>query len=177
MRRVLNPVVIMMLAAGCTLDNQGMPSFSGPSGLGVLVNVTATPDVIPQDGASQSTVRVSATDGAGQPLAGMSFATDGFFEFQVVKAESGTSCPSGTFSVGDDEDVPTLVNCLGFLASGANPTITTGSDGQGSTAFRAPGPLNSISTEVLATVRVTPLGGSFGSSSLTRTVLIKLAAF
>jgi hypothetical protein len=153
-----------------------MPTFSGPSGLGVVVDVTATPSVLPQDGSSQSTVQVSATDSAGQPLAGMSFATDGFFEFQVSKAATGTSCPAGTFEIGPDEDVPTLINCVGFLVSDGNSTITTGGDGRGSAVYFAPGPLNAVS-EVIATIRVTPLGGSFGTASFTRTANIKLAAF
>jgi PKD repeat protein len=62
----------MALAAGaCTLDKQGEPAnLIGPAGLSEAFGVTASPDILPRDGASESTIRVTARDASGNPLAG-----------------------------------------------------------------------------------------------------------
>jgi PKD repeat protein len=56
-------------AAGCTVKNTQAPPLSGPSGLALMLNVSAVPDAINQDGGSQSSVRVTAIgpDGKGIP--------------------------------------------------------------------------------------------------------------
>ena len=58
-----------VIAASCTMKDQEAPPLTGPSEFGTSVNVGVTPDVLQQDGASQSVVAVTVLDSAGQPLA------------------------------------------------------------------------------------------------------------
>jgi len=158
MRRVL-ALLMVVAAAGCTLDSQKAPNFTGPSGLGLSLSVTATPDILPQDGSSQSVIRVTAMDGSNQPVVGLAVKTEVMFEVQIPPAQS---CPGGT----------TLVSagrCLGL----AGATMTTGGDGSASANWVSPGFLG---TEVVATVRVTPVGSNFANSQ-PRTAEILLSLF
>jgi hypothetical protein len=50
----------LVLAAGCTVSDQEAPPLSGPSGFGLSFSLTATPEVLPRDGQSISTIRVDA---------------------------------------------------------------------------------------------------------------------
>ena len=56
-------IFLSALAAlpACTLGNQSAPSLAGPSELGVSLIVTASPDILNQDGVSTSAITVSAT--------------------------------------------------------------------------------------------------------------------
>ncbi len=155
---------VLVLAAavavgGCTLDSQKAPDFSGPSGLGLSLTVTATPDVLPQDGASQSVIRAVAVDSANQPIVGLPLMTEVIFEVQVTGLQA---CPEGTTLVAAGR-------CLG-LAGG---TMTTGSDGNAVGTFGAPGFLGQ---EVIATVRVTPVGTNYANTQ-PRTAQILLSLF
>lgn len=58
----------LALAAGCTVSNQEAPPLAGPSGFGMVVRMTATPEVLPRDGASVSVINIDARDGD-QPFA------------------------------------------------------------------------------------------------------------
>src|SRR5690242_8128165 len=55
---------------GCSLDKQKMPALSGPSGLGLSVTMSASPDQLPRDSTSQSVVTLTARNAQGQPIAG-----------------------------------------------------------------------------------------------------------
>jgi PKD repeat protein len=72
MGRALRTSVIMLvtavLAAGCTVKKTSVPALAGPSGLGLSLSVTATPDAIYQDGSSQSVIAVVARDADGAPV-------------------------------------------------------------------------------------------------------------
>ena len=57
-----------LLVAGCTVEEQKTPGLSGPSELGTAITIGVTPDVLSQDGASQSVVTITARDANGQPL-------------------------------------------------------------------------------------------------------------
>ncbi len=70
--RVLMAVAAVVAGAACTVQHTSVPPASGPSELALSLRMTATPDTIPQDGASQSAVVVQAFDAAGQPKAGVS---------------------------------------------------------------------------------------------------------
>ncbi len=54
-------------AAACTVQETGAPPLSGPSVLGLSLNLTASPDTLPRDGASQSSLRVTALGPDGRP--------------------------------------------------------------------------------------------------------------
>jgi hypothetical protein len=165
MRRVL-AFVMMVAVAGCTLDDQKAPPLAGPSGLGLALTVSASPDILPQDGSSQSVIQVTATDDANQPVVGLSLKTEVRFELQVLTAQG---CPGGTIDLGVIPGSPTLTQCLGLSGT----TITTGGDGKASAVYSSPGFLGA---DVIATVAVTPVGSDFGSSQ-PRTVQIKLSLF
>lgn len=62
----LSPRIIVALAlsaalfAGCTVQKKSTPPLSGPSGVGLSLSLTASPDVLPRDGSSVSTITISA---------------------------------------------------------------------------------------------------------------------
>jgi PKD repeat protein len=57
-------------AGGCMMQNQSAPQEMGPSSYGWALTITATPDVLPRDGSSQSIIRLNYRDGVtNQPLA------------------------------------------------------------------------------------------------------------
>jgi len=70
--RVAAAVLAAMALAvsGCTLDKQDAPSLIGPSGPALSLLITATPDVLPRDGTSMSTVTIRARDPEGKPVIG-----------------------------------------------------------------------------------------------------------
>ena len=72
--RTLGAVVAAAgLAAGCGLDKQTAPSFIGPSGYGLSLSMSASPDILRRDGVSRSTITVTARDPQGEPLNGQRF--------------------------------------------------------------------------------------------------------
>ncbi len=62
-------VVAVMGTTACSLDKQERPPLSGPSGLGLNVTMTASPDQLPRDGTSQSVVTLTVLDATGKPVA------------------------------------------------------------------------------------------------------------
>lgn len=57
-----------MAVSACTLDKQTAPDAVGPSGLGLSLDITASPDVLMRDGLSESTIAITATDGFGHSV-------------------------------------------------------------------------------------------------------------
>lgn len=58
-------------ASACTMDKQEAPtSLIGPAGLSQVFGVSASPDILPRDGAARSTITVTARDAKGDALAG-----------------------------------------------------------------------------------------------------------
>src|SRR5258708_17966508 len=75
--KLLTSVALAVALAGCTVHKQDpAPSLTGPSGLGTFITVQVSPDVLTQDGASQSIVTIAATDSNGQPLRNLSLRAD-----------------------------------------------------------------------------------------------------
>lgn len=59
----------LALLGACTVHKQdSAPALTGPSELGTSIIIAVSPDVIAQDGASQSLVTITARDNNGQPL-------------------------------------------------------------------------------------------------------------
>jgi PKD repeat protein len=58
----------LLLAAGCGLDKQTIPSIAGPSGLALDVTISASPEFLPRDGKSSSTINVLLRDPEGRPV-------------------------------------------------------------------------------------------------------------
>ena len=144
-KRIIVAVAGIALAA-CSLDKQAAPSFTGPSELGLSLAVTASPDIISQDGVSSSTVQIVARDPNSQPVAGL-----------VLRAEmavGGTVVDFGTLS---------------------SRTVSTGTDGRATLTYQSPPPPPaSVASDTIVTILVTPVSSNF-ANSLTRSVLIRLA--
>lgn len=68
-------VLLAMTAAasGCGLDKQTAPSLIGPSGAGLSINMSASPDILRRDGVSRSTITLTAFGPDGQPVNGRRF--------------------------------------------------------------------------------------------------------
>jgi PKD repeat protein len=84
---------LTLLAGACTTREQNTPPLTGPSELSTSINISVTPDVIIQDGASQSLVTVTARDVNGQPLRNLplraEIAVNGVFvDFGTLSARS-----------------------------------------------------------------------------------------
>ncbi len=62
---------LVAMAAACTVHQSETPSLTGPSEFATSIRVTATPDTINQDGASQSAILVTAFDASGKPAQGI----------------------------------------------------------------------------------------------------------
>ena len=86
--------------AACTLESQDAPSLTGPSTFGLSLNVTASPDILPEDGASQSVIRVVARGPDGQPVPNVPLRIDtttggAIVEFGQLSARNVTTDGNG----------------------------------------------------------------------------------
>lgn len=104
-------LVVAIVAASCTVHKTEEPPLSGPSEFATSAAVTATPDSLTQDGASQSAILVTARDANGRPLANQPFRLD--------------------------MSVNGVVQDFGQLSA---RTIVTGTDGKATTIYTAPPP-------------------------------------
>ena len=60
-----------LATSACTMDKQEAPtSLIGPAGLSQVFGVSASPDILPRDGAARSTITVTARDAKGDALPG-----------------------------------------------------------------------------------------------------------
>jgi PKD repeat protein len=126
------------------VHKQETPPLTGPSELGTAIVVTVSPDVLVQDGASQSLVQITARDNNGQPLRNRSLrvdiAVDGFItDFGRLSAKS----------------------------------VVTDSNGRASVTYTAPPPVFGITSTVNVQILVTPSETDFGNS-LMRFVTIRI---
>jgi PKD repeat protein len=96
---------------GCTVHSTEAPALSGPSGLARALTITAIPDRISQDGASQSSVEVVAIGPDGKPQGGVAVRVD--------MLSGGVLADFGTLSA---------------------RTIVTGADGKAHVVYTAPPP-------------------------------------
>lgn len=60
---------LAMLAVGCTISDTQPPPLAGPSEMSLSLALSANPDVLSQDGGSQSVITIDARDHNGQPAA------------------------------------------------------------------------------------------------------------
>jgi PKD repeat protein len=133
------------LSAGCTMKSQEAPALTGPSEFGTSLTITVTPDILTQDGASQSLITVTARDASGQPVRNLSLRA----EISV----DGVAADFGTLSARN---------------------LVTGNDGRATLVYTAPqAPSIAVDPFTIVTVLVTPVGTDFGNS-VPRTVSIRL---
>ena len=127
---------IVSLSAACTLQESDVPPLTGPSTLALALDVTASPDVLPEDGVSQSTIRIVARDHNNQPVRGLNLRVDTVVGNTIV-------------------DIGTL--------SARN--VTTNSNGEATVVFTAPrARFPGTDTQTVVSVRVLQIGTSFGTT-------------
>ena len=70
-------LAVAATSVGCTVSRTPAPPLQGPSELGLSVTLTARPDVLSMDGASQSQITITTFDQNGQPKPNVQFRADG----------------------------------------------------------------------------------------------------
>jgi PKD repeat protein len=130
-------LAVIAVSAACTLKEQETPALTGPSEFGTAITIAVTPDVLKQDGSSQSIVTITARGPNGEPLSGVS-----------LRAE-------------------TLVNGAPTQFGKLSATsLVTGSDGRATTTFTAPlGADFVLENFTIVTIAVTPVGSDYGNSA------------
>jgi len=142
--------------SACGMKETGAPPLTGPSELGLSVKVTASPDLLPQDGRSTSEITVELRDENSQPVANRAVRLDIFVALDSHDPNSG-------FLLKDE----------GKLTS-KNPV--TGPDGRASVTYTAPlgAPQgNEVSDEKIVQIVATPAGTDY-TSALGHTVRLRL---
>lgn len=139
-------VAAAVLVVGCSMEKQTAPSLTGPSELGLSIGVTATPDVITQDGQSQATIGITARDASNQPWSGVTLRVETYL--------GGTPVDIGTLST---------------------KVVSTGADGRATLTYRAPAaPPPSVTSDTTVSIAVTPVGNDY-AGFYTRTADVRLA--
>jgi PKD repeat protein len=77
---VMCAITIAGTAVGCTMKSQDTPSLTGPSELGTSITLRTQPEILVQDGSSQSLVTITARDSNGKPKKDVSLITGIFVE-------------------------------------------------------------------------------------------------
>ena len=145
-KRILVVVVAAVTLASCALQKQDAPSPTGPSEYALSLLVTASPDLITQDGTSQSVVSVLARDANSQPIRGLSMRAD-----TIVNS---VSADFGTLS---------------------SRTISTGNDGRANVVYLSPAPPPpTAGNDNFVTILFTPIGVNYANTTA-RSVQIRLA--
>ena len=126
-----------VLLGACTVKKQETPDLSGPSELSTSINISVTPDVLSQDGASQSLVTITARDANGQPLRNL-----------PVRAEitvNGVITDFGTLSARN---------------------VVTDANGRATFTYTAPAaPAVSVDNGTIVQILVIPSGTDFGNAT------------
>jgi hypothetical protein len=109
-------------AVSCSVHQADVPGLSGPSTLARSITMTVTPDRISRDGASQSSIAVSAFGPDGRPLAGQSIRLDMLVEGQLD--DFGT-LSARTLSTGQDGIAHAAYTAPIAAPPPGNTTVTT----------------------------------------------------
>jgi PKD repeat protein len=127
-----------ILIGGCTMDDQERPPLAGPSEFGQSLSVSVSPDVLPQDGASQSLVTATVFDQNGQPKRDP-------VTLRVEIRVGGVPVDFGSLSA---------------------RSIVTGNNGRAMVTYTAP-PSPSVVSDPFTVVEIvlTPLGSDFSNSN------------
>jgi PKD repeat protein len=147
-----------LASAGCTMKNQEAPPLTGPSEFGTSITITVSPDVLTQDGASQSLVTITVRDQFGNPLPNLSLRAEIFSRLVILDADGN---PSEVFVPGD----------FGSLSA---RSLVTDANGRATLVYTAPAsPAGPFDSNAKVQIVVTPVGTDFGNTS-SRTATIRL---
>ena len=134
--RAVSILVLAALASSCTLQDVDQPSPTGPSTLALSLNVTASPDILPEDGVSTSVITIVARDANGQPKPGVTLRVDTVIGSTIVD--------------------------YGELSA---RTVTTNGNGQAAVIFTAPKAARpGVDTGAEIDIAVRQIGTDFGST-------------
>jgi hypothetical protein len=97
-KRILMTVVTVLAVSACTLDKQDAPDMVGPSGLGLSLDITASPDGLLRDGVAQSTIQITATDGQGNRIPDLGLQVVASLNLGTIQAGSVKTNSSGRAS-------------------------------------------------------------------------------
>lgn len=137
-RLALGILFATLLAGACTVKKQQAPSLTGPSELSTSITISVSPDVLSQDGASQSLVTITARDSNGQPLRNLALRTE--------IAVNGFITDFGTLSARN---------------------LVTDANGRASAIYTAPAAAQvSVDTGTQVQIQVTPSGTDFGNATV-----------
>lgn len=131
-------LVALVAVSACTMKKQETPELAGPSEFGTAITITVTPDVITQDGASQSIVTATARGSNGEPLPNL-----------PLRAEIRVN------------GVPTDFGSL----SARN--LVTGSDGRATLVYTSPAGPSGLAVDefTVVDIGITPIGSNFANST------------
>jgi hypothetical protein len=139
-------LVAAAVMSGCTMKKQDAPPLTGPSEFGISLAMTANPDTITQDGASQSVILIVARDSHSQPIANL--------PLRLQMAVNGLAATD-----------------FGRLSS---QNLVTASDGRATAVYTAPpAPPDLNDPEPIVSFVVTPVGTNF-DNQWSRFVSIRL---
>jgi len=125
-------LALAVLAAGCTLDKASQPAVSAPSGFGMSLATTASPDTIPRDGQSTSLVRVIARDYQDNAVVGqrltLAVTTGTLSATDITTDSTGTAsvlftAPAANVNVSSATITAVPVSDLGTVSSGTRTIV------------------------------------------------------
>ena len=120
----------LLLALGaCTTSKTEPPAPSGPSELGTSLQISVSPDLLPQDGKSTSQVSVRALDANSQPVRNLGLRIE--------------------IAVGN------VITDFGSLSS---KDVSTGADGRAVVTYTAPAQVDSVDRDTRVQIVATPVG-------------------
>jgi PKD repeat protein len=126
----------LLFLGACTTKETATPPLTGPSELSTSISITLSPDVVTQDGASQSLVTIVARDQNGNPLRNQSLRVD--------IAVGGVQVDFGTLSARN---------------------VVTDANGRATVVFTAPPPAGTGVPATDVQIVVTPSGGDFANNT------------
>ena len=141
------PVAAAVALSGCTVKKTEAPDITGPSELGLSLELRVSPDVLNMDGVSQSTMTITSRDSNGKILPNVDVR---------VEAIAGGE----------------VVDVFGRLSS---KNVKTGGDGRATLTYTAPNSASSQNTDpgLGITLAAIPAGYDY-HNAVVREVLIRL---
>ena len=109
--RVMAALCAVAVLGGCTVKDQPAPGLGGPSGFGLSLGLTASPDIIQRDGTSTSRIAVVARDESGAAV-----------QRQVILTTDAGRLSSNSDSVTTTTDVNRPVT-VDFIAPNRNESV------------------------------------------------------